>query len=241
MLAEATMVLWPMPKRWCLIAVMALPACGSAKTSSGASPGPDSGTGSDPGSGTKTLYAGVELNLSALAGGATPSAELTVVLAHGTLGGASVSGANVALTAADGVIVTATEDVSVPGSYGASGFVWEPSWQVQISAASDQLEFTLTAPGATTITSPTQGASVAAGPVALEWTDAWGAKAENVWADCCGAPTVKLTDSGAGTISLAAPGGELTLYRQNALVPNGGATGSLATAETSYGVYLQTH
>ena len=220
-----------------LSAVMALAACGSSRIS--VDSGSGSGTGSDPGSGTKTLYAGIELFLSALAGGATPTAELTVVLAKGMLGGPSVSGATVVLAAPDGVTLTATEKATTPGSYASSGFVWEPTWHVQIGAGSDQLELTVAAPGATTITSPMQGATVAAGPVALEWTDAWGAHAQNVWADCCGNPTVKLTDSGTGTISVNAPGGEVTLYRQNALVPSGGAAGSLATAETSYGVYLQ--
>jgi len=220
-----------------LVAVMAVAACGSSGTSADSGSGP--GPGSDPGSGTKTLYAGIELYLSALAGGATPTAELTVVLARGMLGGPSVSGAGVVLKAPDGVTVTATEEATPPGSYVASGFVWEPSWHVQISAGSDQLELTVAAPGATTITSPMQDATVAAGPVALQWTDAWGAYAQNVWAECCGDPTVRLTDSGTGTIAVDAPGGEVTLYRQNGLVPSGGAAGSLATAETSYGVYLQ--
>ncbi len=231
------MVFSPRPTRWWLITLMAVAACGSSKASSDAGPG--SGTGSDPGSGTKTLYAGIELDLAALGGGGTPNAGLTVVLARGTLGGASVSGAAVTLTAADGVTVTAAEEAATPGSYQASGFVWKPSWHVQISAGSDQLQLTLAAPGATMITSPAQGATVAAGPVALQWTDAWGAQADNVWAECCGNPTVKLTDSGSGTIPVEAPGGEVTVYRQNALVPGGGAAGSLATAETSYGVYLQ--
>jgi hypothetical protein len=227
--------------RWWMVAWVAFAACGSSKASSDAGPGPGTGTGtgSDPGSGTKTLYAGIELDLTALAGGAAPNAELTVVLARGTSGGASVSDASVTLTAADGVTVTATEEAATPGSYQASGFVWEPSWHVQISAGSDQLQLTLAAPGATTLTSPAQGASVAAGPVMLQWTDAWGAQARSVWADCCGDPTVKLTDSGTGTIPVEAPGGEVVLYRQNALVPSGGAAGSLATAETSYGVYVQ--
>ena len=220
-----------------LVAAMAVAACGSSRTSGDSGSGP--GAGSDPGSGTKTLYAGIELYLSALAGGATPTAELTVVLARGALGGPSVSGASVVLAAPDGVTLTATEEATTPGSYSASGFVWEPSWHVQIGAGSDQLELTLAAPGATTITSPVQGATVAAGPVTLQWTDAWGAHAQNVWAECGSNPTVKLTDSGTGTISVNAPGGEVTLYRQNGLVPSGGAAGSLATAETSYGVYLQ--
>ncbi|HTQ08289.1 MAG TPA: hypothetical protein VMI54_30755 [Polyangiaceae bacterium] len=230
-----------MPRwRW-LFALILLPACGSGKASPASGSSPDAPGSSDAGSGTKTLYAGIELDLAALAGGATPNAELTVVLARGMQGGAGVSGADVTLAAPDGVTVTAAEDGTTPGSYRASGFTWEPSWHVQISAGSDELELTLAAPGATTVTTPTQGASVAAGPVTLEWTDAWGAKAESVWAECCGAPTVKLTDSGTGSLPVTAPGGEVTLYRQNALVPSGGAQGSLATAETSYGVYLQAH
>ena len=231
------MVFSPRPTWWWLVTLMAVAACGSSKGSSDSGAG--TGTGSDPGTGTRTLYAGIELDLDALGGGETPNAELTVVLARGTLGGASVSGAAVTLTAPDGVTVTATEESATPGSYGASGFVWEPSWHVQISAGSDQLQLTLVAPGATMITSPAQGATVAAGPVALQWTDAWAAQADNVWADCCGDPTVKLTDSGSGTMPVEAPGGEVTVYRQNALVPGGGAAGSLATAESSYGVYLQ--
>jgi hypothetical protein len=231
------MVVVPMPRWWWLAGVVALAACGSSQASSDSGSGPASG--SDPGSGTQTLFAGIELDLSALAGGGTPLSELTVALTRETLAGASVSGASVRLTAPDGVTVTATEAAATPGSYGASGFAWEPSWHVQIGAGSDQLEFTIAPPGATTITSPTQGASVAPGPVALQWTDAWGAQAQSVWAECCGDPIVKLTDSGSGTIPVEAPGGEVTVYRQNALVPSGAAPGSLATAETSYGVYLQ--
>ena len=241
MAEEAVMGILPMPKRWWLAAlvVVVAGACGSSKTSSDSGSGPGPGSGSDPGSGTKTLYAGIELDLAALGGGATATPELTVVLARGMRGGPSVSGAAVVLTAPDGATVTGTEDTMAPGSYRASGFVWKPSWHAQISAGADQLELTIAAPGETTITSPMQGATVAAGPVTFQWMDAWGAQAQSVWADCCGNPIVMLTDSGTGTIPVSAPASEVTIYRQNALVPAGGAAGSLATAETSYGVYVQ--
>lgn len=235
------MAILPMPKRWWLAALVVAAACGSSGTSSdsGSGPGPGPGSGADPGSGTKTLYAGIELDLAVVGGGASPTPELTVVLARGMRGGPSVSGASVVFTAPDGATVTGTEDTTAPGSYRAAGFVWKPSWHAQISAGVDHLELAIAAPGETTITSPMQGATVAAGPVTFHWTDAWGAQAQSVWADCCGNPIVKLTDSGTGTIPVSAPGSEVTIYRQNAIVPAGGATGSLATAETSCGVHVQ--
>jgi hypothetical protein len=236
-LEEAAMAVMRIPMRWWLVATMAFAGCGSSGTAADAGSSP--GSGADPGSGTKTLYAGTEVGLSGLAGAGDAIAQLSVVLARGMRGGPSVSGASVVFTTPAGVSVTATEVASMPGFYMASGFGWEPSWHVQISAGSDQLQFTVAAPGATMITSPVQDATVAAGPLALQWTDAWGAHAQSVWADCCGVPIVSLTDSGTGTIAVAAPGGEVTLYRQNAFVPSGGAAGSLVTALSSYGVYLQ--
>ena len=213
--------------------VLVFAACGS----SGMSHGADAGSG-DPGSGTKTLYAAVGLSASSVDGG-SEVVVLDVELARTMRGGPSVSGATVTLTASGGVTVTATEDAMIPGMYEASGFAWQPTWQVQITAGSDEVQATVQAPGETTVTSPTNGATVAAGDLTVQWTDAFGAHAQSVWADPGnGAPIVQLTDSGSGSVPVTATS-VVTIYRQDAEDLAGGVTGSLATATTSYGVYVQ--
>lgn len=196
----------------------------------------DGGNGSgDPGSGTKTLYAGVGLSASTVTGG-TAINVVDVVLARGMRGGAPVSGATVTL-AAGGTTVTPTEG-AIAGTYEANGFAWQPSWQLQITSGSDQLQATIAAPGATTITSPANGATVAAGDLTVQWTDGFGAKAASTWADPGnGAQIVKLSDSGTGTVPVSATG-VVTIYRQDAEPLEGGVANSLATAVSSYGVFI---
>jgi hypothetical protein len=116
------------------------------------------------------------------------------VIAQAARGGASVSGAAVKLTAGDGVTVTAAESATVPGSYQASGFTWEPTWHLEISSGLDHLEATVAAPGRTTITAPAQNATVPAGQVEIQWTDAWGEKAQSTWVSpCCDSAAPVLT------------------------------------------------
>jgi hypothetical protein len=210
-------------------------AC-SSSSGSGLEDGGGSGGSGDPGTGTKTLYAGVGLSASMVAGG-SESSGVDVVLARGMRGGAPVSGATVTLTAG-GTTVTPTEG-AIAGSYEASGFAWQPSWQLQVSSGSDQLQATIAAPGATTITSPANGATVAAGDLTVQWTDGFGAKAASTWADPGnGAQIVQLTDSGMGTVPVSATG-VVTIYRQDAEPLDGGVANSLATAVSSYGVFIQ--
>ncbi len=223
-----------------LVIAMGVVGCGSTGKQA---PGDGQGAGSDlasgdPGSGTKTLYAGVELSLSSI-DGSTPLPSLVVAVAAGARGGAAVSGATIVLSATDGTTITPTEDAGTPGTYEADNLTWESSWHLQITSGSDQLEATIAAPGATTITSPTPNATVSAGSVTFAWTDVLDEHAQSVWVSpCCGDPIVDLTDSGSGSVLVAAPGGVFTLYRQDALPLDGGAAGSLATAVTSYGVLL---
>jgi hypothetical protein len=212
-------------------ATLPLIACGSSTTSSPPST-------SDPGSGSKTLYVGVELTLSSI-GANTPVPSLSVVIAQASRDGASVSGAAVKLTAGDGVTVTPTESATVPGYYEASGFTWEPTWHVEISSGLDHLEATVAALGRTTITAPAQNATVPAGQVAIQWTDAWGEKAQSTWVSpCCGQSVVDLTDTGSGLAPAIVPGGVYMLYRQDVTPLAGGVANAFASSTTSNGLYL---
>ena len=213
-------------------ATLALIACGSTTASSPSSV-------SDPGSGSKTLYVGAELTLSSFGASATPVPSLSVAIAQAARGGASVSGAAVKITAGDGVTVTAAESATVPGYYQASGFTWEPTWHLEISAGSDHLEATVAAPGRTTITAPAQNATVPAGQVEIQWTDAWEAKAQSTWVSpCCGQSVVDLADTGSGSAPAIVPGGAYTIYRQDVTPLAGGVSNAFASATTSNGVYL---
>jgi hypothetical protein len=221
-----------------LACVLLICACSST------SPGPGSGDpgsgdpgSGDPGSGTKTLYADIEVGASMVLGG-SQQPSLEVVLARSTVGGPPVSGASVVFTAASNA-VTLTEVGMTPGTYQApSGFDWQPSWHVEISAGSDELEATVEVPGETTITSPMTGGNVAAGDVTVQWTDSLGATAQSVWADPGnGSTIVKLSDTGSGMVPVSATG-VITIYRQDAGDLAGGVSGSLATATTSCAVYL---
>jgi hypothetical protein len=214
-------------------ATLALIACGSTTASSS----PPSA--SESGSGSKTLYVGAELTLSTIGEGTTPLPSLSVAIAQAARGGASVSGAAVKLTAGDGVTVTAAESATVPGSYQASGFTWEPSWHLEISSGSDHLEATVAAPGRTTITAPAQNATVPAGQVEIQWTDAWGEKAQSTWVSpCCGQSVVDLSDTGSGFAPAIVPGGVYMLYRQDVTPLAGGVANAFASATTSNGIYL---
>jgi hypothetical protein len=211
---------------------LALIACGSTTTTSPPST-------SDSGSGSKTLYVGAELTLSSFGVSTTPVPSLSVAIAQAARGGTAVSGAAVKLTAGDGVTVTAPESATVPGYYQASGFTWEPTWHLEISSGLDHLEATVAAPGRTTITSPAQNATVPVGQVEVQWTDAWGEKAQSTWVSpCCGQSVVDLADTGSGSAPAIVPGGAYTIYRQDVTPLAGGGSDAFASATTSNGVYL---
>jgi hypothetical protein len=211
-------------------------ACSSGSGSSSDGGGGGSGGSGDPGTGTKTLYVGVGFSASMISGG-SQNTVVDVVLARGMRGGAAVTGATVTLTAGDTTVTPI--DGPIAGTYQAAGFAWQPSWHVQISSGTDELEATIAAPGETTVTSPVSGATVAAGNLAVQWTDGFGATAQSAWADPgSGAQIVPLTDTGSGMVPVTATG-VVTIYRQDAEPLEGGVANSLATAESSYGVFVQ--
>jgi len=65
------------------------------------------------------------------------------------------------------------------------GLHLEPTWHLEISSGLDHLEATVAAPGRTTITAAAQNATVPAGQVEIQWTDAWGEKAQSTWVSPC--------------------------------------------------------
>jgi len=223
-----------------LAASLGIAACGSGTThpASTSTSTSTSTSVSDSGSGSGTLYAGVELTFSTI--GTNPaSPSLSVVLAQVARGGAPVSGATIELVATDGTALSPAESASTPGSYQTSNFTWQPGWHLAITSASGHLEASIDAPGKTTITTPAMNATVSAGPIEFQWSDAWAKKAQSAWVSpCCGLSTVKLTDTGSGSVQTMAPGGVFTLYRQDVTSLAGGVANSFASATTSNGVLL---
>ncbi len=127
--------------------------------------------GSDPGSGTQTLY----VQAQAASDGTTGGTVLGVTVRQGDANGSVIDNATVTITAADGT------RYSLPwvgafkiGGYTKSNLAWSPAWHLQVVDGADQLEATLSAPGATVITSPKPGSTFdrnAGRPLTVAWRD----------------------------------------------------------------------
>lgn len=136
--------------------------------------------GSDPGSGTKTLY----VEAQADSDGTTGGTALGVTVRQGDANGQVIDNAVVTVTNADG------KQYSLPwvgafkvGGYATSDIPWSPGWHLQVVSGADRLEATLSAPGATVITSPQAGSTFnrnSGQPLTVAWKDDAGKTAMGV-------------------------------------------------------------
>lgn len=194
------------------------------------------GCGSDPGSGTGTLF----VDAVARTDGSTQGTSLAVVVRQGSSSGELISDAAVELEGDRGSLhALPYSGFSFAGSYSKSGIAWEPGWRLRIRRGADELEAYLQAPGVTTITRPEPGSSFNRGvgePLRVEWTDDAGRRAEvvEVRLEQAGYERAMTEDPGHREI----PAGTWTedteetvrVLRTNDLTLEGGASGSVFRA-----------
>lgn len=144
--------------------------------------------GSNPGSGTKTLY----VKAAVQSDGTSDGTWLAVEVREGSDQGVLVTDAQVSVRG------DSTGETGIPWGGGVSmdGFnggvyvVWHPQWDrgftLNVNRGSDHLNAYVETPGITTITSPISGTAFALAegkPLVVEWKDSYGRRAENVRVD----------------------------------------------------------
>jgi len=198
------------------------------------------GCGSDPGSGTKTLYVDATLESD----GSTGGTRATLWVRQGSSNGAFVSDASIVLVGDKGGRPPVDSALSGLGLYTAREFAWEPGWRLQITRGADKLEAYIVAPGLTTITNPMPGQifdHTANSALAVRWRDELGRSAEQVTVDVdhgaydnqlrADDPGQRDIPSTAWTQSFAQESVRVT--RENLLNLAGGVAGSVLKARTS--------
>ncbi len=201
------------------------------------------GCGSDPGSGTKTLYVDAQLESD----GSSDGTRATIWIHQGSSNGAVVKDASVVLIGDKGGRPALDNSYSLLGVYTAIGFAWEPGWRLQVIRGADKLEAYIVSPGLTTITNPLPGSvfdHTANAALAVKWKDDLGRSADQVTVDTEHGNynnQVRADDPGERDI----PSTEWTqsyaqerikVTRENLLNLAGGAAGSTLKARTSASV-----
>ncbi len=198
------------------------------------------GCGSDPGSGTKTLYVDAQLESD----GSSNGTKATISVRQGSGNGSVVSDASVVLIGDKGGRPALDSSFSWLGVYTAIGFAWEPGWRLQITRGADKLEAYIVVPGLTTITNPTPGQifdHTANAPLAVKWTDDLGRSADQVTVDVDHGNydnQLRADDPGArdipsSTWTQSEPQERIKVTRENLLNLAGGVAGSVFKARTS--------
>lgn len=143
--------------------------------------------GSDPGSGTQTLYVEAEAHQN----GEGNHASIAVSVLEGSSSGDVISNAVVTVRDADGnEYGLPWEGVQIggwkAGAYQIKDIDWSPGWRLEVRRGDDGLEAALDAPGTTRITAPAPGSTVhksdAAG-LEVVWEDGSGKGADHVRVD----------------------------------------------------------
>lgn len=201
------------------------------------------GCGSDPGSGTKTLYVDAQMESD----GSSNGTRATIEVRQGSSGGSVVSDAVVVLVGDKGGRPPLDNGQSFLGIYTAIGFAWEPGWRLQITRGADKLEAFIVAPGLTSITHPLPGQifdHTANASLPVRWKDDVGRWADQVTVDAdhgdyndqlrADDPGERAIPSTAWTQPYAQE--RITVTRENLLNLAGGAAGSVFKARTSANV-----
>jgi len=139
------------------------------------------GCGSDPGSGTETLF----VEATASTDGSSNGTSLYVVVRDTSASGPVVTDAVVTMTGDRGTVhaLPAVNFLGAHLGYLKTDLAWEAGWRLRVERGADKLEAYLQAPGITTITEPTPGqifGRAAQQPLRVRWRDESGRSAERV-------------------------------------------------------------
>ncbi len=143
--------------------------------------------GSDPGTGTKTLWVKAE----AVTDGSTPGTGMFIQVRQGGENGALVKDAVVTIEGdRTGEVTLPFSDEEwwgfIPGGYYRDEFAWDTGWRIEVRRGNDELVAYIEAPGVTHITSPIANTTFTRGnaqPLVVQWKDTEGRKAEIVEID----------------------------------------------------------
>ena len=205
--------------------------------------------GSNPGSGTKTLY----VKAQAFGDGRDASNSLMAVeVREGSATGNTLTDAVVTITG------DKTGELALPwqgvvfgsfhaGSYAKPGLVWDTGWRLSVKRGSDQLDGYLVAPGFTTLTAPIAGSTFARSggvPLNISWKDEAGRRAETVEIQLDKAKLDQIVPDDKGTFPvevnrLATDSKEkISVSRSNEVVLAGGVPGSVFSARTGHEIEI---
>lgn len=198
--------------------------------------------GSDPGSGTKTLFVRAALHSD----GSPGNSYIGVVVREGHANAQVIQDAVVLLTPEGG------HETSVPFMFiqnFKNEIVWARSYRLKISRGNDRLEAVIQPPGLTTITAPARGAvyeRASGTPLKVTWTDSFDRRAQKVELELddgrfASNSSSVLTDKDNLTYDIpptawtqATNGERIRVRRSVSLGLAGGAPGSELTAETTH-------
>jgi len=193
--------------------------------------------GSDPGSGTQTLY--VEATASS-----DGSAQGTSILVRVNNGGSQGSVPTEAVVTLIGDRGT-THVLPFVGAFGfgaffKSNFNWEGGWRLRIESGNDNLEAYVAGPGLTTITAPVPNSTfskAASQNLSVQWRDEMGRTMPNAEIDFRQASFERtVQDTGSFSVDyntlVASTDERVTVTRWTEVPLKGGVTGSRFRAET---------
>jgi len=203
--------------------------------------------GSNPGTGTQTLF----VKAQAITNGSTEGSWMAVEVRQGSADGQLVTDATVTVTGDE------TGEVQLPwsgnqvgasmmGAYRKAQLVWDSGWTLHVSRGTDRVDAYLQAPGVTTIVAPLAGTTFdrAVGqPLDITWKDDAGRRAEQVelsldHADQASVtlPVDTLEHQVEANRLIATDKEKLDLKRKNQIELAGGAPGSLFSATTEHSI-----
>ncbi len=199
--------------------------------------------GSDPGSGTQTLY----VEATASSDGSASGTSLTVVVRDGSSSGSFVQDAQVTLIGDHGTTYTpAFQGVFGIGGYFKNQINWEGGWRLRIVRGNDTLEAYVAGPGLTDITAPAANAVITkstAPNLVVQWRDENGRAMPNANVQFRRANVDRIVqDTGSFTVDandlVVADDERITVTRWTELSLKGGITGSNFKAQTTAEVNL---
>jgi len=203
--------------------------------------------GSNPGTGTQTLY----VKAQAITNGSTDGSWMAVEVREGSADGQLVTNAVVSITGDQ------TGDIDLPwdgvqvgnfkmGAYRKAQLVWDSAWMLHVSRGADRVDAYLQAPGVTTIVAPLAGTTFVRAdglPLDVTWKDDAGRRAEQVELTLDHADQASITlpiDTLEHQVEanrlIATDKERLGLKRKNQVDLAGGAPGSLFSATTEHSI-----